>query len=221
MRYVGTICAVALILSLAVAADAAVLDGGFESPPAGYEFGYHIFNPNSVAPDQSPWTFVGSAGVARPGWQRLSYSVPEGEQVGFLGGGDGGLGGGAYSSGIRQELTGLTPSAPYRVQFYAACPDNERSIDPDLVRVTIDGVDVGQVLPGPSFELYSTDVFVAPSSGSAVLTFVGEDPTPTFGQALTFLDGVTVSRVPEPANFAAVVCAGLMARRWRRGDWSR
>jgi hypothetical protein len=205
----------ALILSTAVATDAAVLDGGFESPPADYAFGYHIFNPNSVAPNQSPWTFIGRAGVARPGWQALNYSVPEGEQVGFLGGGDGGLEGGVYSSGLRQALTGLTPSAPYRVLFYAACPDNARSIEPDLVRVTIDGVEAGSILPGNSFDLYSTDVFVAPSSGSIVLTFIGEDPTPTFDQALTFLDGVAVSRVPEPGNVVAVVCVCRMARRPR------
>src|SRR5258706_9778399 len=167
-------CWAAWVVKMSGLATAAPLlsDRGFESPPVGQSLGYHLFDPNSSVPGQSPWTFIGSAGLARPGWQALSFSVPEGDQVGFLQGGDGALDAGSYSSGIRQTISGLSPTTRYQIEFRASQPENARSIEPTRVHVLVDGVEVASVLPGPTFELFTTSAFSAPSSGSAVLTFI-------------------------------------------------
>jgi hypothetical protein len=205
-----------MLLSTPAGGWAEILDASFESPAADSTFGYHIFRPS-----ESPWSFVGSAGVARPGWQSLAFSVPNGQQVGLLLGGDGGLDAGDYSSGIQQMLTGLTPRAPYQVNFYVGCPDSDRSIEPNRVIVVADGVEVGRVIPGSAFEQYTTSSFLASSSGSALLTFIGEDPNLTFNEALAFLDDVTVSSVPEPTAWFLIgillPSAAVIRRRQRAG----
>jgi hypothetical protein len=207
-RYLARMYVVAIMTTAGSGTvEATLSDPGFESPPAGPAFGHHLFNPNSPTAGQSPWTFVGSAGVSQPGWQSLSFSAPEGEQVGFLQNGDGTLGGGSFSSGLRQTVTGLAPSASYRIEFWSAMPENARSIEPTRVHVYADGVELASVLPGTSFELFTTGAFTAPASGSAVLTFIGERPNQTFDQALSLIDGVAVTTVPEPVSIlGALAC---------------
>jgi hypothetical protein len=217
-------CAIATLCTAGLtSAGPALSDPGFESPIAGQNLGYHYFNPNASSPGQSPWTFIGSAGLARPGWQSLAFVVPEGQQVGFLQGGDGGLAGGSFSSGISQTITGLTPSASYRVEFRAGLPDNNRSIEPTRVHVLVDGLELASVLPGSALDFYQSTTFTAPASGSASLTFIGQDPNPTFDQALTFVDAVNVASVPEPQGILGCLACGALGfasrlgRRNRRG----
>jgi hypothetical protein len=164
---------------------ASLSDAGFESPAVGTgTFGSFLYDPAGT-----PWTFVGSAGVAGngSGFTAGNPNAPEGTQVGFL------QGHGSFS----QTVAGL-PAGTYQLTFQAAQRGNFQASRQDF-HVLVDGVVVGTFTPmGTGYSTLSTTFTVA--AGSHTISFVGLDSAG--GDNTAFIDNVHLTLV-TPAGLSA------------------
>jgi len=138
---VRTLCATALLGSTLFAhADAAtvtalpsspsiLVTSSFESPPIAANVIY--------APSGTNWTFVGTSGIASNGSTLMGgVNAPAGGQVGVLTG---------TSSSMTRSIS-VTNAGRYRLRLQSA----QRASDAQIVRVTIDGSEIGQFKPTSS-----------------------------------------------------------------------
>jgi Protein of unknown function (DUF642) len=152
-----------------------VADAGFELPtlPAG---GY------AYRPAGSPWSFLGTAGVASNGsaFTYANPSAPRGNQVGVL-----------------QQLSSMSQIVPlaagsYAIAFSAAQRGNQ--VNAQTFRVLVDGNIVGTFnnVTGTGYSMLTTSEFDL-AEGNHTLTFEGTDLNG--GDSTVFIDQVTVTKV--------------------------
>jgi hypothetical protein len=136
-------------------------DPGFEMPVVGTGT-YNAFQYN---PSGSPWTFVGSSGVAGngSGFTDGNPNAQQGTQVAFLQG----------YGGISQSVT--FAAGTYSISFSAAQRGNG-NISSQTFQVQVDGNVVGTFTPGSiSYTTYVTASFTV-TAGAHTISFVGLDP---------------------------------------------
>ncbi|WP_435019345.1 DUF642 domain-containing protein [Tundrisphaera sp. TA3] len=147
-----------------------LLDPGFESTSSGAT-GY------SYRPSGSPWTFVGTAGIALGASPFTGLTpAPAGKQVAFL-----------QDRGTISQAVGAWPAGNYTISFSAAKRSYGGNQD---FRVLVDGVEVGRFRPdSTSYKAYSTASF-AVAGGLHTITFEGLN---TLGiDASSLIDSVSV-----------------------------
>jgi cell surface hyaluronidase len=150
------IVAIGLCLQARAVAQPTVPDGDFEAAPI--IWGWFAYDPPGT-----PWSFVGSAGVAdgESGFTSGNPPPPAGEQVAFL----------QTTGSFSQTIPGWA-AGNYRVLFWAAQRGNLALQRQDF-QVLIDGAVVGTFTPTSiGFGQYATDAFVA-TDGPHTVTFQG------------------------------------------------
>ncbi len=161
-----------------VAASINVPGSGFDAPsvqnaPGGFQY----------APTGSPWTFVGTAGIAANGSIFNNPNAPEGTQVGIL-----------QNNGSISQAVNFAAGA-YTLSFQAV----QRPGANQTFQVLVDGNVVGTFQPtGTSFQSYTTSSFRV-TAGSHVVEFLGTDTIG--GDNTAFID--SVSYAAEQTNWQA------------------
>jgi hypothetical protein len=231
--------ALTLVAAAAQASPNLVTNGGFEqdslTPPSAFtsfQLGSWSTNTGTVT-DWTPslyqggpsYTFLFSTGTATATGSGGNISLGDGSAIGHSpNGGNFIASDPVYQSGsLSQTISGLTVNAPTTVSFYWGVAQQTTFVgsvsggwDVTLGGATQDTISVGIPQQGFSGWLTSTMTFV-PTSASELLTFVAVGSgAPVF----LLLDGVSASKVPEPASWAitlaGLVGLGVLSRRRRR-----
>jgi hypothetical protein len=210
-RFAGTITQAAALCAMAavtVSTNASIVNGSFESPGTGYVL-------LTAGATVGGWTCVGDSveyvhatpAVALPG---LEVSAFEGEYWIDLGG----VGG---SSGIYQDVAGLSAGQWYRVSFAQA--GNVWGDDVEFtLQVSWNGTQVGSFSSvhgggdGAAMNWQQRSVDVLATGGVNRLQFFSPIVTSARGAAI---DAVSISLVPAPGAAALLGAAGLGSRRRR------
>ncbi len=179
--------AIALIDDVAITpAEDSLVDGGFETPTLDA-------NTFQADPQDSAWTFSGTAGVARNGsnyttnWVE-AQDAPQGAQVAYIGNTN-------SQAGSMSQTVYLDPGT-YQLGFLAA----QRAIDQDHyeeINVVVDpntpnAQTIGAIDPvNTLFRPYESSTFTITTAGAQTIEFVGVDPLG--GDNTAFIDDVTLS----------------------------
>jgi len=200
-----------IVASLALTAGRAeaqvIVDPNFSTPS---------YNPGNVeySPGVTGWTFNSASSPQNNGGTGIagyecgfgdpfpSPGPPSGSQYAFLQGGAGGPES-FYQQGI------AFPAGSFTISFYDAASSNAdpfqvtlENAQDDIQTLTFGGDTT--LSPGNSlFELQTSDPFLE-SAGTYTLSFTGEGGSTS---DRSFIDGVQVNAVPEPANWIAPLLA--------------
>jgi len=207
--------AITTALMLGAPASATVIGPqSFEGPirvdPAQPAFQYSLaqvaHDNNTVGPATvSNFVFNGYSGIITNGFGGIFANTPFGTQAAFLQGFQG------SGSEIDWLIAGLTVGSQYALSF-AAAGSILAGLPAETFGVSIFGSAPTFFTPGGTFT--NNNLLFTASASSGTISFVGS----AAGNAVSALDNLTVSSVPEPATLAlfGAGLAGLGALRRRR-----